>query len=174
MSVSLYEAVIPTNLQMLRAMAILLDKADAYCVEKNLAPTELIAARFATDMMPFAYQVKSVAVHSQGAIEGVRAGVFSPDETVPPSSFAGLKARIDEAIDALDRIDMSEMESFVGREMQFCFGERCLDFTAENFLLSFSQPNFHFHAATAYGLLRWKGMPIGKRDYTGLLRTRGR
>jgi uncharacterized protein len=172
MPLSLYDAIIPSSLQILRAMAKLLDKAEAYCVENNLALTELIDARFATDMKPFSYQVKSVAVHSQGAIEGVRAGMFSPDETVPPSSFTGLKDRIDEAIGALDRIDDAEMASFIGRKMQFRFGERHLDFTAENFLLSFSQPNFYFHAATAYDLLRWKGMPIGKRDYTGAVRTR--
>ena len=45
-----------------------------------------------------------------------------------------------------------------------------VDFTAENFLLSFSQPNFYFHATTTYDILRWKGVPIGKRDFTGRLR----
>jgi hypothetical protein len=50
--------------------------------------------------------------------------------------------------------------------------KRPLDFTAENFLLSFSQPNFYFHAATTYDILRWKGVRIGKRDFTGRLRTK--
>jgi hypothetical protein len=36
-----------------------------------------------------------------------------------------------------------------------------------DFLLSFSQPNFYFHATTAYDILRWKGLPIGKRDFMG-------
>jgi len=43
-------------------------------------------------------------------------------------------------------------------------------FTAENFILSFSLPNFHFHATTAYDILRTKGVPLGKRDYMGALR----
>ena len=54
--------------------------------------------------------------------------------------------------------------------MRFEFGERRMDFTAEEFLLSFSQPNFYFHATTAYDILRFKGLPIGKRDYTGRVR----
>jgi uncharacterized protein len=54
--------------------------------------------------------------------------------------------------------------------MRFVRGEHRLDFTAENFLLSFSQPNFYFHAATSYDILRSKGVPIGKRDFTGKLR----
>jgi hypothetical protein len=37
---------------------------------------------------------------------------------------------------------------------------------------SFSQPNFFFHATTAYDILRWKGLPIGKRDFTGKPRTK--
>ena len=56
--------------------------------------------------------------------------------------------------------------------MRFAFGERHLDYTAENFLLSFSQPNFYFHATTTYDILRWKGFPIGKRDFMGKTRTR--
>ena len=54
--------------------------------------------------------------------------------------------------------------------MRFEFGERRMDFTAEEFLLSFSQPNFYSHATTAYDILRFKGLPIGKRDYTGRVR----
>jgi hypothetical protein len=49
---------------------------------------------------------------------------------------------------------------------------RTLAFTSETFLLSFSLPNFHFHAVTAYDILRSRGVPLGKRDYEGRLRTR--
>ena len=38
-------------------------------------------------------------------------------------------------------------------------------------ILSFSLPNFHFHAVTAYDILRTRGVPLGKRDYEGRLRT---
>jgi len=71
-------------------------------------------------------------------------------------------------------IEPAEIDAFVGRDMRFAVaaGERRLDFTAENFLLSFSQPNFYFHAATTYDILRWKGVRIGKRDFTGRLRTK--
>ena len=123
-------------------------------------------------MLPFAYQVKATAIHSLGAIEGVRRGVFSPDMTPLPESFAALKARIADTRAALEVIEPAEIDGFVGRDMRFAAGERRLDFTAENFLLSFSQPNFYFHAATTYDILRWKGVRIGKRDFTGRLRTK--
>jgi len=172
MTFSLYAATIPSFQQILRAVDGLLDKAEAFSAEKGTAPEDIIQARFAEDMLPFAYQVKSTAVHSLGAIEGVRRGVFSPDTTPPPQTFAALKARIAAALAALEAIQPAEVDGFVGRDMRFASGNRQLDFTAENFLLSFSQPNFYFHASTAYDILRWKGVGIGKRDFTGKLRVK--
>ena len=170
MTLSLYAATIPSYRQILGAVSGLLGKAEAFCAEKGIEPPELIQARLATDMLPFAYQVKSTAVHSLGAIEGVRKGVFSPDMTPPPETFAALGERITAALSALEAIEPAEIESFIGRDMRFEFGSRRIEFTAEEFLLSFSQPNFYFHASTAYDILRWKGLPIGKRDFMGRLR----
>ena len=65
------------------------------------------------------------------------------------------------------RDDVNALE---GKDVVFQLGERRVPFVAEDFLLSFSVPNFHFHATTAYDLLRQRGMPLGKRDYLGRLR----
>ena len=35
------------------------------------------------------------------------------------------------------------------------------------YLLDFALPNFFFHITTAYGLLRHKGVPLGKQDFLG-------
>jgi uncharacterized protein len=170
MTFSLYAATIPSYRQILGAVAALIVKAEAFCAEKSLPPEEIIHARLAGDMQPFAYQVKSTSVHSIGAIEGLRKGVFSPDQTPPPETFNDLRNNVARALAALEAIDPKEIDSFVGRDMRFVFGERQVPFTGEEFLLSFSQPNFYFHATTAYDILRWKGLPIGKRDFTGRLR----
>lgn len=172
MSFSLYAATIPTFQQILGAISGLLDKAEAFCAEKGIAAQEFIQTRLAADMFPLAYQVKSTAVHSLGAIEGIRKGVFSPDTTAPPETFAALKARIAETLTGLEKIDSAEIDGFLGRDVRFAFGNNYRDYTAENFLLSFSLPNFYFHATTTYDILRWKGMPIGKRDFIGKTRTK--
>ena len=137
---SLHTAIVPTQLQILRASSGILDKAETFCAERNILAETLVGARLAEDMLPFAYQIKSMAVHSVGAIEGVRKGRFEPDMTPPPHDFAGLKARIAATIDALEAIDPAELDSFIGSDMRFEFGERRLEFVAEDFLLSFSQP----------------------------------
>jgi hypothetical protein len=170
MAFTLYAATIPSYLQILSSVARLVDKAEQYCSEKALPPTSLLSARLADDMLPFAYQVKSTAIHSIGAIEGVRQGIFRPDNATPPDSFNGLRDRIAQTIASLDAIDPQEIESFIGQDMRFEFGENHIDFLAEDFLLSFSQPNFYFHATTAYDILRMQGLEIGKRDFNGRVR----
>jgi uncharacterized protein len=170
MAFSLYAATIPSYQQILGAISGLLTTAEDFCAQKGLAPDEIIQARLAPDMQPFAYQVKSTAVHSLGAIEGVRRGTFSPDNTMPPATFVALHERISGTLAALEKLQPAEVDAFIGQDMRFVAGDRHLDFTAENFLLSFSQPNFYFHATTTYDILRWKGVQIGKRNFTGKLR----
>jgi hypothetical protein len=170
MTFSLYAATVPCYRQTLGAISGLLDTAEVFCTEKGMAAHDIIQARLADDMLPFAYQVKSTAVHSLGALEGVRQGVFFPDSTPPPETFAALKTRIADTLAALETIDAAEVDAFIGRDMRFAFGDRHIDYSAEEFLLSFSQPNFYFHAATTYDILRWKGVPLGKRDYMGKTR----
>jgi uncharacterized protein len=67
----------------------------------------------------------------------------------------------------LKAIDPAEINGFIGRDMRFEFGERRMPFTAENFLLSFSQPNFYFHAVTTYDIMRHKGLALVKKDFMG-------
>jgi hypothetical protein len=172
MAISLYAATVPSYLQILDAVSKLLDKAQAHCNDQGIDPSVILQARLAQDMQPFVYQVKSACVHSLGAIEGVRKGVFSPDMSAPPQTFAALATRLTQTVAALNAIAPAEVDGFVGRDMRFAFGDRHVDYSAENFLLSFSQPNFYFHATTAYDILRWKGLSIGKRDYLGSPRTK--
>src|ERR1700731_4888381 len=119
MTFSLYAATVPSYLQILGAVSGLISTAETFCAEKGIAPHDIIDARLAGDMQPFAYQVKSTAVHSLGAIEGVRRGTFSPDTTKPPASFAALKTRVADTLAGLAVIQPSEVDSFVGREMRF-------------------------------------------------------
>ncbi|WAS91487.1 DUF1993 family protein [Nannocystis punicea] len=72
----------------------------------------------------------------------------------------------------LEAFRRGEVDGWVGKDLDLQIGPRRLAFTSETFILSFSLPNFHFHAVTAYDILRSHGVPIGKRDYEGQLRTR--
>ena len=173
MTISFYDATIPTFQQILGSVTHLLNKAEAHCDEQGLPHEELVGARLYDNMQPFSYQVKSTAEHSIGAIEGLRKGVFTPSLEYPPNSFEALHERVNGAQAALTALDPAEINGFVGKDMCFAFKDRRTDFTAENFIFSFSLPNFYFHATTAYDVLRMKGVKIGKMDFLGQLRAKG-
>lgn len=170
MPFSLYEATLPSKLQILAAAQGWIEKARA----SDIAEADIAAAKLAEDMLPFAYQVKSMAVHSVGAIEGVRRGSFSPDMSEPATSLDAMQANLAAAEATLRGLDKTEVDAFIGGETRFVFAPRGVDmpFASEDFLLSFSQPNFYFHATTAYAILRHLGIKVGKIDFLGMPRVK--
>ncbi len=173
MTFTLYDATIPNFQQTIGATLGQLTKAESFCADTGVDPVTVMETRLADDMLPFGYQMKSVAAHSIGAIRGVQAGLFSPDLSPWPTDFAGLRAALTAAQSELEAIAPDEVNGFGGNDMAFAFKDLRMEFTAENFLLSFSLPNFYFHATTAYAILRSKGVPIGKMDFMGRPRLRG-
>lgn len=169
MALALYDVSVVPFLQTLGGVQGFLERGLSHCQDNNIDLAEIVETRVAQDMLPFWFQIFSVAHHSRGAIEGVKAGVFSPPTPKPPFSYADLQKIVADAIADLKALDPAEINALEGGDMVFLFGERKLPFTAEGFLLSFSMPNLHFHASTAYGILRAKGVPLGKRDYMGAL-----
>lgn len=173
MSISLHTATVRAFQQILPSIAGLVDKAEEHCNAEGILPKALNEAQIAPDMWPFAKQVTLCAYHSAGAIAGVRAGVFSPDVAPAPLDFPSLRQDIANAIAELATVEAAELDGLIGRDMRFEFGTRRMDFTVEDFLLTFALPNFYFHATTTYNVLRNQGLPIGKMDFIGAIRLKG-
>jgi hypothetical protein len=169
MSFALYDATVATFMQTLGGVEGFLARGFDHCRENEIDPKDIVEMRLHHDMLPFRFQVVSTISHSLGAIEAVRRGVFSPPPT-PELDYSGLQSAVREAREKLAQVTPEEVNGFVGRDMKFEFHTRSIPFTAENFLLSFSAPNFFFHSSMAYAILRHKGVPLGKRDFMGQLR----
>ena len=172
MATSLYDLSVPTFLQTVRAVAGFLDRAARHCAETAADPDDFVHARLFDDMAPFHFQVEAVAHHSVWGLEALKNGAFAPPALVGPVPFAQLQAMIGRAETALAAFTPDEVNAWAGKDLDLQIGPRRLAFTPETFILSFSLPNFHFHAVTAYDILRTRGVPLGKRDYEGRLRTR--
>ncbi|MBV7266494.1 DUF1993 domain-containing protein [Erythrobacter ani] len=170
MPLSLQAAYVPSAIQMLGTADHLLDVTEQWCTAQECDQSAILGAKLIDDMLPFCYQIKSVAEHTAGSIEAVREGVYSPDLNPPPTTFIELRAKISDARTVMETIGEEEMESWMGRDMRFEFKDRRMDFTVEDFLLSFSQPNFYFHASAAYSIARMLGVQIGKMDFMGAVR----
>ena len=172
MTTSLYELSVPTFLQTENAVAGFLDRAATHCLETGADPDDLVGARLFEDMAPFHFQIECVAHHSVWGLEAMKTGVFAPPALVGSVPFADLRAMIAQAEGALRALTPDEVNGWTGKDLEFRIESRKLAFTSETFFLSFSLPHFHFHAVTAYDILRTRGVPLGKRDYEGRLRTR--
>ena len=173
MALSLYDVTVLGFIQTVGAMEGVLNRGLAHCKERGLDTNEIVHARLHPDMLPFRFQVFSIVKNSVGAIECARAGLFARPPDTPDVDYAGLQAMLAEASGKLKAYGRDEVDAFQGRELVFHPGEHRALFKIEDFLLSFSIPNFHFHATTAYDILRAKGVPVGKRDYLGRLRVKG-
>ena len=170
MSVSLYDVSAASYLQVLNAVAGVLEKGKTHCEENGIGLDEVVSTQLIDDMWPFQMQVISVAHHSMGAMKGLAAGEFSPPSGYGEPDYAGLQDLIQEAIRSVESFDSDTVEGFVGKTVLFKIGGNEIPFTAENFVNSFSLPNFYFHATTTYDILRMLGVPLGKRDFLGQMK----
>jgi hypothetical protein len=172
MATTLYDLSVPTFLQTVSAVAGFLDRAARHCAETGADPDGFVGARLIDDMAPFHFQIEALAHHSVWGLEAVKTGVFDPPALVGSMPFADLQTMIAQAETALQAFTPDEVNGWTGKDLDFQIGPRRLAFTSETYILSFALPNFHFHAVTAYDILRTRGVPIGKRDYEGRLRAR--
>lgn len=150
MATSLYELSVPTFLQTVSAVAGFLDRAVSHCKETGTDPDDLVQAQLFEDMAPFHFQVEAAWHHSVWGLEAVRSGVFNPPTLVGPVPFANLRAMIDKAQRSLEAFTPDEVNGWSGKHLDLQIGPRRLAFTSESLILSFSLPDFHFHAVTAY------------------------
>lgn len=186
MSISLYDLSVPTFLQTVNALGTCLDRAIQHFAETGGELEEVVSARLVPGMAPFHFQNEALTHHAVWGLEAVKTGVFAPPPLVGAMPFADLRAMIGEAATALAALTPDEVNGWSGKDLDIdlfrpvdednastsAWAPRRLAFTSETFLLSYSLPNFYFHAITAYDILRTRGVPIGKGDYEGRLRTR--
>jgi uncharacterized protein len=173
MAFLLYDATVANYLQILGAVGGFLDKSLGHFRETGIDPAKVVESRLAADMLPLRFQIVSLAHHSRGAMEAAKSGVFTPPAGKSDLDYAGLQALVAEARNELSGLTPEAVDALVGRDVVFKLGERALPFTAEGFLMSFSLPNFFFHATTAYDILRHEGAPLGKRDFLGRMKLKG-
>ena len=122
------------------------------------------------DMEPFHFQIVCMMHQCVGAIDGLRKGAFSPPSRDIVYDFDGLQGLVREGIKKINSLSINEFLSLTKGGVKFEGKSFSENFSAADFLLTFALPNFYFHAATAYDILRINGVPIGKLDFLGKMR----
>lgn len=164
MSVSLYDIAVPSFTKHLEALDAIIDKAVVYADAKKIDHSALLDARLFPDMYAFKKQVQSACDFAKLSVARL-SGLTAPVHDDSEKTFADLKTRIAETMAVLKSANPEAMEAAADSEVKIKAGPRELTFSGKEYLLHFALPNFYFHAATAYGIMRHNGLEIGKRDF---------
>jgi hypothetical protein len=164
LSLSLYDASIPGYVRMLNNLTAFLEKAETHAREKGLDVATFAEARLAPDMHPLIGQIQLASDAAKGGAARL-AGVEAPSMPDTETTFAELKARVARTVGYLETLKPEQVNGDDGRIIEMKFPGRTVAFTAPDFLLQFSLPNFLFHVVTAYDILRAQGVPLGKMDF---------
>lgn len=161
MPTSYYESFVPTAIGMLGNIKAWLDKAAVHGDE-----AALLEARLAPDMHPLPRQIQMASDAAKGAAARMT-GTDAPAMPDTETSFAELKDRCEATIAYLRSVDPAAFDAGAAREIVMTFpnGSGIRFDTADRFLFGFAQPNFLFHAATTYAILRQQGIALGKADF---------
>ena len=167
MSHRLSETIITTYQQILPNVLGYLEKGRSHYETIGEDVNDAVKLRLIEDMQPLHFQMVSVAHHSMNAITSAETGDAGTPDFSLALDYAGLTAHVQSALDAVNAADLHALEARLDQPVIFRMGKTEMPFTAGNFLVSFSLPNFYFHATTAYAILRHNGVEIGKKDFVG-------
>ena len=166
MNISMYQASVPRFVNILGNLSNILDKAQAHVDAKKLDPATLTNYRLFPDMLPMRSQVQIACDTAKGAVARL-AGVDIPVHEDNEKTLADLKARIAKAIAFIQTTTPGQIDGTEDKEIVIKRGDKETRYQGMQFLLGQALPNFYFHVATAYNILRHNGIEIGKRDYLG-------
>jgi hypothetical protein len=166
MTISMYKVSVPFFIQFLTAQSAVIDKLAAHIDAKKYDANYYFNLRFFADMYPYARQVQQASTHAARCCSAL-AGVPMPDLPNTEKTLAELKARLAKTIDFCKSIKPEQIDGTEDKEIVLKFGANERKFSGQGLLLNHVMPNFYFHVTTTYDILRWKGVPIGKRDFIG-------
>jgi len=162
-AMNLYDATVPVFTKLLSGVDKWLDKAAASADARKFDVELLASARLAPNQYSLTRQL-------QAACDQVKFTCAKLTGTEPPShpdtekTIAELRARIATVVAYMATF---KREDFVGAEERACghawMGGKTM--RGGDYLDHFALPNFYFHLATAYAILRHNGVELGKQDY---------
>lgn len=166
MTISMYQASAPRFVNMLNNLSAVLDKAQAHADAKKIDPQVFTSSRLYPNMLPFMNQVRIACDNAKGAVARL-AGVEIPKHEDTEQNFVDLKARIAKTVAFVESIQAAQIDGSEDKEITLKLGATEVKFKGMQYLLGFALPNFYFHVATAYDILRHNGIELAKRDYIG-------
>ncbi len=151
----------------LKSLDVILTKAEQHCEAKKIDPQAILGFRLYPDMFTFTKQVQLTSDFAKGCaarLSGQAVPSYADDE----KTFADLHARLTKTIALASSADKAALADAATRDITIKVSrteERTMP--GAEYFNRFVLPNFYFHLATAYNILRHNGVELGKNDFLG-------
>ncbi len=169
---TLYSVTVPPMMKALQNLSGVLDKLSHHANKKQLEwhpkgmqEEALLSSRLISDQFPFLRQIQ-IACDNGAAGSSRLAGVEAPSFPDDEKTVEELKARIDKVVKYMKTIKEADVNKNESHEIELRYwpGKKMTGF---GYATEYLMPNFYFHVATAYCILRKNGVELGKDDYIG-------
>jgi hypothetical protein len=147
----------------LATLAGLLEKAAEHARLGGIAEADLLEWRLAPDMYPLARQAQ-IVINIACTWPARAAGLEIPASLDGENDLQALRAGIKEATAFLDGLTAAQFEGRDDVTFTLELGSISPTLAMGQWVAGFATTNFYFHLATAYGILRSRGVPLGKLD----------
>jgi hypothetical protein len=152
----------------LKNLDTILGKAVSHAEARKFDVNNFCTERLFPDMLPFVVQIRiatDMAKSAAASLSGKEAPKLEDNET----TIEQLRARIRRCTDYLDTLTEKDFEKVTAKTIVKIPYPPNKAMTADEYVFGRQIPNFFFHVATAYNLLRQGGVEIGKMDFLGNL-----
>jgi uncharacterized protein len=166
MTISMYQASVPSLIRSLNNLAAILEKGAAHAEAKKIDPAVLIGSRLYPDMFSLGRQVQiasDIARRGAARLAGLEAPKMEDNET----TFPELIARLQKTTSYLETLTPNLIDGTEEKSISLPVGKDTMTFEGMSYLLYFILPNVYFHVTTAYNILRHSGVEVGKIDFLG-------
>jgi len=156
--------------KMLRNLDRWLERGVAYARDKQFEPEVLVQARLAPDQYALVRQVQSACDAAKYAAAYLSGGQ-APSHPDTETTMDQLRARIATCVAYLESVPAAAYAGAAERRVAppWLQGKW---FVGRDYFAQVAVPNFYFHVAMAYAILRHNGVSLGKMDYIGNLPVR--
>jgi hypothetical protein len=169
MTTSLAFAAVTEMKKMLTNLDRWIEKGIDHARKKSFEPNVLATARLAPDQYPLVKQVQSCCDSAKFAAARL-SGKEAPKHPDTETTIDELRARIRTCVAHLETYKAEDFHGWEQRRIDLPFMEG-RSMHGLDYLIEMVQPNFFFHVAHAYAILRHNGVDVGKMDYIGDVKT---
>jgi uncharacterized protein len=168
MSISMYQASVPSLIRALNNLAFILEKGAYHAEAKQIESSVLIGSRLYPNMLPLSNHVQIV---SDVARKGVArlAGLDAPAIADNETTFPELVDRIRESISYLNTFTPAQIDGTEEKEIVIQGRKESITLKGMSYLFSIVLPDVYFHATIVYAILRHDGVELGMMDFLGKL-----